>query len=65
MGSLVRFPDERRLARVESRTDAVSGPAVILILPVIRVERVPENPGSEPDAASAAGRKRRRRAPRS
>ena len=65
MGTLVRFPDERRLACAESRADAASGPAVILILPVIRVERLPEHPGGEPDAASAAGRKRRRRAPRS
>jgi len=62
MGTLVQFPQDRRGERAATAADGQS--AVVLILPVIRIERAPEHPGSEPDADSAAGRKRRRRAPR-
>jgi hypothetical protein len=64
MGTLVRFPQDRRLERAGSCVDSDES-GVVLVLPVIRIERAPERPGSEPDADSAAGRKRRRRAPRS
>ena len=62
MGTLVQFPQDRRVERAGTRVDA-SESAVVLILPVNRIERAPDHPGSEPDADSA-GRKRRRRAPR-
>jgi hypothetical protein len=63
MGTLVEFPRERRGDRIAPRVDAGER-GIVLILPVIRVERAPEHPGGEPDADSAAGRKRRRRGPR-
>jgi hypothetical protein len=63
MGTLVQFPQDRRMQRGGAGSDA-SQSGVVLVLPVIRIERAPEHPGSEPDADTAAGRKRRRRAPR-
>jgi hypothetical protein len=63
MGTLVQFPQDRRVERAGTRVEANES-GVVLILPVIRIERSPDHPGSEPDADSAAGRKRRRRAPR-
>jgi hypothetical protein len=63
MGTLVQFPQDRRVERAGSRVEG-SESGVVLILPVIRIERSPDYPGREPDADSA-GRKRRRRAPRS
>ena len=63
MGTLVQFPKDRRVERAGTRLEA-SESAVVLVLPVIRIERTPDHPGSEPDADSASGRKRRRRAPR-
>jgi hypothetical protein len=63
MGTLVQFPQDRRVERAGTRVDGGEC-GIVLILPVIRIERAPEHPGSEPDADSAAGRKRRRRAPR-
>jgi hypothetical protein len=62
MGTLLEFPQDRRLARTATPAEGAS--AVVLILPVIRIERAPDHPGSEPEADSAVGRKRRRRAPR-
>jgi len=63
MGTLVQFPENRRVERARTRID-IGESAVVLVLPVIRIERAPDHPGSEPDADSAAGRKRRRRGPR-
>jgi hypothetical protein len=62
MGTLIEFPQDRCGERAAN--PAAGQSAVVLILPVIRIERAPDHPGSEPDADSAAGRKRRRRAPR-
>jgi len=64
MGTLIRFPRERCAARAtwhaRERLEAT-----IIILPVIRIERMPDDPsGLEPDASATAGRKRRRRASR-
>ena len=66
MGMVLEFPANTTMRRLGETAGGVveGGAAKILILPVIRVERLPENPGGEPDAASAAGRNRRRRAPR-
>jgi hypothetical protein len=63
MGTLVQFPQDRRVERAGTRVEG-SDSGLVLILPVIRIERAPDHPGREPDADSA-GRKRRRRAPRS
>ena len=62
MGTLVQFPQDR-VERSGARVD-VDQAGVVLILPVSRIERAPDHPGSEPGADSAAGRKRRRRARR-
>ena len=62
MGILVQFPQDRRIERSAPRSDA-SQSGVVLILPVIRIERSPDRPGSEP-ASDAGGRKRRRRVSR-
>lgn len=50
MGDLIRFPQERRTVAVEDDRDE---PAVVLILPVVRVERTPGSSGP-------TGRRRRR-----
>jgi hypothetical protein len=63
MGTLIQFPQDRRVERAGTRVD-MGESAVVLVLPVIRIERAPDHPGGEPDADSAAGRKRRRRSPR-
>ena len=63
MGTIIEFPAGRRVGSsgdIAPRADM----GTILILPVIRIERAPDHPGTEPDADSAAGRKRRRRGPR-
>ena len=62
MGILVQFPHDRRIERAGPRSDSTQS-GVVLILPVIRIERSPDHPGNEP-AADAGGRKRRRRAQR-
>ena len=63
MGNVIEFPVEQcREAR-----DAIAGPAAagkVIILPVVRVERVSDMPsdGIKPGSGTASGRKRRRRA---
>jgi len=62
MGTVIRFPSERR--SVEGGA-AVTGrrSASIMILPVVRIERICEAPTDDiaPDNSNASGRKRRRR----
>jgi hypothetical protein len=64
MGSIINFPEARRVGREAQAGDSQS--ATIMILPVVRIERVSTDP---PDAASphdnSTSRKRRRRARRS
>lgn len=38
MGELVRFPQELRASSPE---DVMKGPAVVVVLPIVRVERMP------------------------
>jgi hypothetical protein len=63
MGEVIRFPDEAGYARGGRYIDATTESATVIILPVIRIERNPDD-GQEPGAGSAAGRRRRRRAAR-
>jgi hypothetical protein len=63
MGTLVTFPELRRSNPAMST--AQRGSATIIILPVIRIERHDDEPSDGYSAASAALRKRRRRATRS
>ncbi|WP_029585137.1 hypothetical protein [Bradyrhizobium sp. URHD0069] len=62
MGTIIEFPASRRLGSTMDgapREDM----GTILILPVIRIERAPEEAsgGSGPEAGAAPGRRRRRR----
>jgi hypothetical protein len=62
MGEVIRFPDEAGFARGGRYVDASTEPATVIILPVIRVERTPDDSnGLEPDTGNSPGRRRRRR----
>lgn len=61
MGIIIEFPMSQRMAQAERRTDP-EAPAQVVILPVIRIERMTDQPDGR---SRATGRKRRRRAQRS
>jgi len=63
MGTVIRFPLEERIAHDIRRLAAVSEPAAIIILPVIRVERHVDAPGGgcAPGSGNTPGGGRRRR----
>jgi hypothetical protein len=62
MGTIIEFPASRRLG---SSMDGArrEGTGTILILPVVRIERDPDETsgGSGPEEGAAPGRRRRRR----
>jgi hypothetical protein len=65
MGTIITFPESRRYDDCRANTER-NGPATIIILPVIRIERYVDEPTDKlPDTPSAPGRKRRRRSTRS
>jgi hypothetical protein len=65
MGEVIRFPDETGNARGGRYVDASTEPAIVIILPVIRVDRDPDGSnGLEPDTGNTSGRRRRRRVAR-
>lgn len=65
MGIIIDFPMSQHMAQGERRGDA-NEPAQVVILPVVRIERMPDSPADGIESGSrAAGRKRRRRAQRS
>jgi hypothetical protein len=62
MGEVIRFPDEAGTARGGRYVDANTESATVIILPVIRVERNPDDSnGLEPNTGNTPGRRRRRR----
>jgi hypothetical protein len=63
MGTIVRFPEGQRPAGGRY-IDFNSEPASVIILPVVRIERQPDNPsdGFEGGSSASSGRRRRRRA---
>jgi hypothetical protein len=64
MGSVIRFPDEKRMTFAGARPQ--DGPAAVVILPVVRIERHGEEPnGAAPDAGTPRGPTRRGRSRRS
>ena len=64
MGIVVTFPAARPATR--DGIAAQAGSATVIILPVVRIERHPDQPsGFEDGAGTAPGRRRRRRASRS
>jgi hypothetical protein len=65
MGTVIRFPDEKRMAWTSAT--ARETPASIVILPVIRIERHADDTsgGASPETGARGGAGRRRRARRS
>ena len=61
MGTVVRFPGETKLA-LSAHTDAQTERGMIIILPVIRIERIPDPADDVESPRTAPGGKRRRRA---
>jgi len=63
MGTIIEFPADARLRRSVSSVDGAVRGATVLILPVIRIEREPDetNGGRGPEEGTAPGRRRRRR----
>lgn len=64
MGQVIQFPETARPASAPRRGDSVS--ATVVILPVVRIERMADDSdtGLAPDAGNNSGRRRRRRAAR-
>ena len=67
MGTVINFRPAGRAARDSGSLARASEPAVVIILPVIRIERYDEAPNGslQPEAGSTARRRRRRRTQRS
>ena len=64
MGEVIQFPEEGGLGRGRY-IDSSSQPATVIILPVIRIDRGPDDTsGSDPHAGDGSGRRRRRRVAR-
>lgn len=59
MGMIIRFPTGRQSPRRESVEQR--GPGQVVILPVIRVERLGERPAADSLVRRPPSRKRRRR----
>jgi hypothetical protein len=59
MGTVINFRPAGRVAREPGSMARTSQPAVVIILPVIRIERYHEAPSLEPEAGSTARRRRR------
>jgi hypothetical protein len=67
MGIVVQFPEGQRPLSGGRYVDANSEPASVIILPVIRIERHPDQPsdGVAGGTSAAPGRRRRRPTSRS
>jgi hypothetical protein len=67
MGRVVEFPEGRRLMRSSEPAAGQAESAHIIILPVVRIERHPDEPSDDLEGGTGApsGRRRRRRATRS
>jgi hypothetical protein len=67
MGIIVQFPEGQRSLSGGRYVDANSEPAAVIILPVVRIERGPDQPsdGLDGGANATPGRRRRRRSSRS
>jgi hypothetical protein len=64
MGTLIRFPDVSRMPRSSRLSAGRPESATVIILPVVRIERYPDEP-SQADVSRSQRRRRRRRASRS
>ena len=63
MGTVVKFPGVWRAARTGKSIEKKVASAIVIILPVIRIERCSDQP-SEPEPMRAQRRRRRPRASR-
>jgi hypothetical protein len=63
MGTVVKFPGVWRGVRSGKSVGKRVDSAIVIILPVIRIERITEQP-CEPEPIGAQGRRRRPRASR-
>jgi hypothetical protein len=66
MGTVIRFPDERRMSWSATGARPLDRPCAIVILPVIRIERHDDDPagGLAPEAGAPRSSGRRRPARR-
>jgi hypothetical protein len=62
MGEVIRFPEDAGTGRGRY-VDATTEPATVIILPVVRIERGPDD-SADPEPHAGTGRRRRRRATR-
>ena len=62
MGTIVQFPEGQRPLSGGRYIDANAEPASVIILPVVRIERDPDEPSGGVDGGSngTPGRRRRR-----
>jgi hypothetical protein len=63
MGTIIEFPADAASRRLGSTMDGTPREGTILILPVVRIERDPDETsgGGGPEEGTAPGRRRRRR----
>jgi hypothetical protein len=63
MGTIIEFPADAASRRLGSTIDGAPRAGTILILPVVRIEREPEETSGDrgPEEGTAPGRRRRRR----
>jgi hypothetical protein len=63
MGTIIEFPADAASRRLGSSMDGAprEGMGIVLILPVVRIEREPASGGRGPEEGTAPGRRRRRR----
>jgi hypothetical protein len=66
MGEVIQFPEDGAYARRGRLVSSDSEPAIVVILPVVRIERFADDPtdGSASDVHDRTRRRRRRRATR-
>ena len=64
MGTVIHFPEGLRSTRGRL-VGPLEEPADVIILPVVRIERSPDEPSDGLESGPGAGRRRRRRASRS
>jgi hypothetical protein len=63
MGTVIRFPDERRMSWSGAGARQLDRPCAIVILPVIRIERHDDDPAGGIAPAAGARRSSGRRRP--
>ena len=63
MGTIIEFPADAASRRLGSTMDGALREGTVLILPVVRIERLPEETsgGRGPEEGTAPGGRRRRR----